>query len=106
MHHTIPHQIFYYILFYYKTLRLIHCLTGKIEYFSDPCEDALNWLDTKSDYSFFKEGWALYAEKPLIADETDTYDGYPLEEYGMLKWQVRLQYRLSIPLESDRSPSP
>ena len=34
------------------------------------------------------EGWSLYAENPLISDDTDVYDGRPLKKYGMLKWQV------------------
>ena len=61
-----------------------------MEYFEDQCGDIQKWLDTKSGSSFFTEGWALYAEKPVTSDDTDTYDGYPLEKYGMLKWQVRI----------------
>jgi len=34
------------------------------------------------------EGWGLYAENPLISDDTDVYDGEPMKKYGMLKWQV------------------
>ena len=34
------------------------------------------------------EGWALYAENPLISDDTDVYDKEPMKKYGMLKWQV------------------
>lgn len=36
------------------------------------------------------EGWGLYAENPLISDDTDVYVGEPMKKYGMLKWQVRI----------------
>ena len=61
-----------------------------MEYFGDQCGDILQWLSSKSSSTFFTEGWALYAEKPVISDDTDTYEGHPLEKYGMLKWQVRI----------------
>lgn len=41
-----------------------------------------------TSYTAFTEGWALYAENPLIAYDTDTYEGQPLYKYGMLKSQV------------------
>ena len=41
-------------------------------------------------YTAFIEGWALYAENPLIAYDTDTYKDEPLYKYGMLKSQVQL----------------
>ena len=71
-------------------------IQGKVEYFSDRCGDVLNWLDSKSSYSYFKEGWALYAENPLISEDTDMYDGHPLEKYGMLKWQIWRALRLIV----------
>lgn len=55
------------------------------------CHDELTRLD-KSIYSTaFTEGWALYAENPLIAEETDTYKDpeVAVYKYGMLKMQVR-----------------
>ena len=39
------------------------------------------------------EGWGLYAENPLISDDTDVYDGEPMKKYGMLKWQVSESFR-------------
>ena len=42
-----------------------------------------------TSYTAFVEGWALYAENPLIAHDTDVYKGQPLYKYGMLKSQVR-----------------
>ena len=62
--------------------------TGSVEYFNDPCEDVFKWLNSYSEYSYFKEGWALYAETPLVSENTDTYHGHPLKEYGMLQWEV------------------
>lgn len=46
------------------------------------------WLDSKTYYTAFQEGWALYAENPLISDDTDVYDNKPMKQYGMLKWQA------------------
>lgn len=43
----------------------------------------------------FLEGWALYAENPLIAEDTDTYKYEPMQKYGMLKWQVMKQFTTS-----------
>lgn len=42
-----------------------------------------------TSYTAFVEGWALYAENPLIAYDTDVYEGHPLYKYGMLKSQVK-----------------
>ena len=54
----------------------------------DTCEGLIGWLDSKTYYTAFLEGWGLYAENPLISDDTDVYDGEPMKKYGMLKWQV------------------
>lgn len=48
----------------------------------------ISWLDTNTRYTAFSEGWALYAENPLIARDTNVYEKEPLQKYGMLKWQV------------------
>ena len=48
----------------------------------------ISWLDTNTGYTAFSEGWALYAENPLIARDTNVYEKEPLQKYGMLKWQV------------------
>ena len=62
---------------------------GNTEHFRDDCGDALTWLDMETYYTAFTEGWALYSEKPLIADDTDAYDNEPMQKFGMLKWQVQ-----------------
>lgn len=48
----------------------------------------------------------MYAENPLVAHDTDIYDNNPLKKYGMLKGQVKKEfkkhisqfYNLNIPL--------
>lgn len=69
---------------------------GFHELFSDSCGGVIGWLNSASYYTAFTEGWALYAENPLIADETDTYDNNPLQLYGMLKWQIWRALRLMM----------
>ena len=59
-----------------------------MEHFVDSCGGIIQWLDSNSWFTAFSEGWGLYAENPLIGRDTDTYEGKPLEKYGMLKWQV------------------
>ncbi len=48
----------------------------------------MKWLDDQTYYTAFTEGWALYAENPLIAQQTDTYKTELMQKFGMLKWQV------------------
>jgi len=48
----------------------------------------MGWLDNANSYTAFVEGWGLYAENPLIADDTDTYMHEPMQKFGMLQWQV------------------
>lgn len=60
-----------------------------MEHFQDTCGGVIGWLSSVTSYTSFIEGWALYAENPLIAYDTDTYEGQPLYKYGMLKSQVR-----------------
>ena len=47
-------------------------------------------------YPLFSEGWALYAENPLLGLETDVYKNNPLQKYGMLKWQIWQAIRLIV----------
>ncbi|XP_031561567.1 uncharacterized protein LOC116297485 [Actinia tenebrosa] len=72
---------------------------GRFENFlrNDKCVPLLGAL-IRSQYSneAFTEGWALYAEDPLIAKDTNTYDGEPLQKYGMLKWQIWRALRLIV----------
>lgn len=51
---------------------------------------------TKHIYLEFSEGWALYAENPLVSKYTDTYKDDPLTKYGMLKWQIWRALRLVV----------
>ncbi|XP_031560462.1 uncharacterized protein LOC116296565 [Actinia tenebrosa] len=67
-----------------------------VELFSDDRGDIISWLNGLSYYTAFTEGWALYAENPLITEETDTYDNLPLQKYGMLKWQIWRALRLIV----------
>ena len=60
-----------------------------MEHFRDSCGGVISWLDKSTSYTAFSEGWALYAENPLVARDTDAYEKEPLQKYGMLKWQVR-----------------
>ncbi|KAL9986426.1 hypothetical protein ACROYT_G000573 [Oculina patagonica] len=62
-------------------------IQGFREHFRDTCGGLIGWLDSKTYYTAFLEGWGLYAENPLISDDTDVYDGEPMKKYGMLKWQ-------------------
>ena len=67
---------------------LLWQIQGNREHFEDTCGGPIGWLSSKTYYTAFLEGWGLYAENPLISDDTDVYDGRPLKKYGMLKWQV------------------
>lgn len=67
---------------------------GSTEHFRDSCHDVLNWLDQETFYPAFTEGWALYSESPLIAEDTDTYKNEPMQRFGMLKWQILRAVRL------------
>ena len=63
---------------------------GNAEHFRDICGGAIGWLDSVTYYTAFTEGWALYAENPLIAQDTDAYKTEPMQRFGMLKWQVEI----------------
>ena len=54
----------------------------------------VSWLEAKTHYTAFIEGWALYAENPLTSDDTDVYDNEPMQKYGMLKGQVSRVYMI------------
>ena len=61
---------------------------GHVEYFQDSYGGIPKWIDSQTFYTFFAEGWGLYAENPLIAKDTNTYEGNLMQKYGMLQWQV------------------
>ncbi|XP_068693503.1 uncharacterized protein [Montipora foliosa] len=69
---------------------------GNVEHFQDTCGGVILWLDKNTYYTAFTEGWALYAENPLIAEYTDTYKDEPMQKFGMLKWQVWRAIRLIV----------
>ena len=69
---------------------LLHQVQGSKDHFRDSCGRVIGWLDSVTYYTAFIEGWALYAENPLIAEDTDTYKYEPMQKYGMLKWQVMM----------------
>ncbi|XP_044163638.1 uncharacterized protein LOC122947990 [Acropora millepora] len=69
---------------------------GLVEHFGDSCGGVIGWLGEVTYYTAFSEGWALYAENPLIARDTDVYDNEPFQKFGMLKWQVWRALRLIV----------
>ncbi|XP_068734656.1 uncharacterized protein [Montipora capricornis] len=69
---------------------------GYVEHFRDSCQDPISWIQRSTFYLEFAEGWALYAENPLIAMYTDAYRDDPLTKYGMLKWQIWRALRLVV----------
>lgn len=69
---------------------------GLTEHFRDKCGGPEAWLDDKTYYTAFTEGWALYAENPLIAQGTKIYDDNPMQKFGMLKWQIWRALRLIV----------
>ncbi|XP_028411290.1 uncharacterized protein LOC114533870 [Dendronephthya gigantea] len=68
---------------------------GNIEHFADNCDDSISWLHSITYHTAFVEGWALYAESPLVS-ETDIYDHNLMQKYGMLKWQIWRALRLVV----------
>lgn len=69
---------------------------GLEEHFRDSCGGVIKWLDQETYYTAFTEGWGLYAENPLIGEDTDTYKDEPWQKYGMLKWQIWRALRLIV----------
>jgi len=69
---------------------------GLTEHFRDKCGGPEGWLDDKTFYTAFTEGWALYAENPLIAQDTDVYKENLMQKFGMLKWQIWRALRLIV----------
>ncbi|XP_015767204.1 PREDICTED: uncharacterized protein LOC107345966 isoform X4 [Acropora digitifera] len=69
---------------------------GNIEHFGDNCGGVIEWINLNPKYGAFTEGWALYAENPLIAQYTDAYNNEPMQKFGMLKWQVWRAVRLIV----------
>ncbi|EDO47486.1 predicted protein [Nematostella vectensis] len=64
-------------------------MQGLKEHFRDACGGIMRWLDKQMSFIAFQEGWALYAENPILSHDTNLYEDNVLQRYGMLKWQVR-----------------
>ncbi|XP_015757731.1 PREDICTED: uncharacterized protein LOC107337124 [Acropora digitifera] len=71
-------------------------VAGLIEHFRDKCGGVPRWLDKETSYIAFQEGWALYAESPLLSYDSDLYENNFLQRFGMLKWQVWRAVRLVV----------
>jgi hypothetical protein len=54
-------------------------------------------LNSRNYYTAYDVGWALYAESPLIAEDTNTYDNEPMQKYGMLQMQVAEKQGFYVP---------
>ena len=76
------------LIYHFILLCSLIILTGLIEHFRDKCGGVPRWLDQKTSYIAFQEGWALYAESPLLAHDANLYEDNYLQLYGMFKWQV------------------
>ena len=64
-----------------------------IENFQQVCGGSQQFLHDFSYYTAFSEGWALYAEYPLMAKH---YENDIMQKYGMLNWQMWRAVRLII----------
>ena len=76
---------------------------GQIEYFKDTYGGVPRWIDDQTYYTFFTEGWGLYSENPVIAEDTNTYKEEPMQRFGMLKWQVMTSFLNLFELEDTSS---
>ena len=92
------------ILHSYRVCRFYQ-VQGLTEHFQDTCGGVIGWLSSVTFYTAFIEGWALYAENPLIAYDTDTYKDEPLYKYGMLKSQVQLTIHSCKSSQTDHTSS-
>ena len=64
-----------------------------VENFRSECNDVISWISRPNYFPGFTEGWATYAEYPLMTNDTDIYNNTTdkdvvLQKYGMLKYQV------------------
>ncbi|XP_031556875.1 uncharacterized protein LOC116293574 [Actinia tenebrosa] len=62
-------------------------MQGLLENYEGSCDDDPEWLNKQNYYIAFQEGWALYAENPLLSRDVNLYQSNLLQKYGMLKWQ-------------------
>ena len=67
-----------------------YAFLGSIVLFSSPCEGSVqSFFHDKGMFTGFIEGWALYAENPVLSDDVNLYKNDLLQKLGMYKWQVR-----------------
>lgn len=75
-------------------------VVGYFQNFQDNCGTPLSkQLNDLLLFRSFIEGWGLYAERPLMADDTDLYKDVPNSQYyryGTLKWQIWRAIRLIV----------
>lgn len=70
---------------------------GYVENFRDVCREGVNFQFLKDITGIaIREGWGLYSENPLAAQDTDLYHNRILERYGALKGQIWRALRLII----------
>ncbi|XP_001640303.2 uncharacterized protein LOC5520476 [Nematostella vectensis] len=69
---------------------------GYYDNFIDTNNDAISWLGETTFISGFTEGWATYAETPLVAVDIDAYKNDLMSRYGMLQQQIMNALRLVI----------
>lgn len=63
--------------------------TGAVELFSSPCQqESTRFYHNKGFFGGFVEGWASYAENPVLSDDVMLYENDQMQKMGMYKWQV------------------
>ena len=68
---------------------MLNSVLAQQQYFRDKYGGVPKWIDEQTSFTFFSEGWALYSENPVIAEDTDTYKYNLFQKFGMLQGQVR-----------------
>lgn len=73
-------------------------IQGFLENFADKCGGITSWINEVVDYyPSFSEGWGLYAENPILLNDTKVLkESDYLEKYGVLKWQIWRALRIIV----------
>jgi len=74
-------------------------IQGFLENFKDECGGVSEWINYVVDYyPSFSEGWGVYAENPILLNDTNVLSGdeNDVARYGLLKWQVWRALRLVV----------
>lgn len=58
------------------------------ECFKTKCDTLRKWVENRSYFAAFSEGWATYIEKDVADLDMKMYDDDVIQKYGMLKHQV------------------